>query len=536
MVVRELLALLGFKVDKKSARAAEAQIDMLKKSATRLAGILLTGAAAKAFFNLVQNTAALGDETAKTAQKLGVSVVALQELRHAAALSNVSNEDLTTGLRFLARNAFEASTGSKEMQKDFARLGVTVTDAHGKLKPAEQLFTEMSDGLKGLKSETERTALAQSLFGRGGSNLIPLLLQGSAAIREQRMEAHALGAVMDAELIAMSEEYLDTQDRLKAVWQGIKNIIAKELIPVFDRMGKRTIAWVKANRELLKQRIAQTLDRVVRVVRAFVQVTSGAIKQLSEWVKQLPPLSKGLLLVAGAALVLAVILAHPVLLLGLLLALIALVIEDFKVWREGGISVIGDLIAALDDILLKFGVVGRFIREGAKVWKEYVAIALNALGSIIEFVNNVFAIGIRLAWKELIKDTKQVWMDVTDFIENRLRFIKTLIPDMVPDWLVSAAGIAAKQQLAIFRGGSLEDVANAGRVESRFSPSTIYAGARAGAAAISQAITTTASITVNAAPGMSVQAVADAVVQKIDQVREKDNRTAAAAFAPVGAR
>jgi len=69
-------------------------------------------AAGVALFAIAKSTANYGDELAKTSQQVGLSVEALAGLQHAAQLSALTNEQLTTGLGQLAKNMVDASLGT----------------------------------------------------------------------------------------------------------------------------------------------------------------------------------------------------------------------------------------------------------------------------------------------------------------------------------------------------------------------------------------------------------------------------------------
>ena len=55
-----------------------------------------------------------------------------------------------------------------------------------------------------------KTALAIKLFGKSGADLIPLLNQGRAGIKELTDEAAKLGIVISTETAAKAEQFNDT--------------------------------------------------------------------------------------------------------------------------------------------------------------------------------------------------------------------------------------------------------------------------------------------------------------------------------------
>lgn len=90
----------------------------------------------------IKNVADDLDRLAKTSEKIGLPVEDLSALEHAAQQSGVEVGALETGLLRLNRSAADASRGLKEPADAFAALGVSVTDANGKLKSTGQLLDE----------------------------------------------------------------------------------------------------------------------------------------------------------------------------------------------------------------------------------------------------------------------------------------------------------------------------------------------------------------------------------------------------------
>ncbi len=373
MALREVIALLGFKVDKASENNAKSSVETLKKSVIAL-GAVVAGTAAL-ITKTVFDVAALGDETAKTSKQLAINAQRLQELQFAANLAGASSGDLQNALRKLQKNANEAAKGSKAFVEDFARLGVTVKDVNGELKSGDQLFGEVADGLKALSSESERVALSQNLLGRAGTKLIPLLTQGSEAINEQAAPARRLGEVMDDDLLRQSEEFVDVQREISGAVQGFKNVLAQALLPVFLQVGR-------ALREMLIDlRGSQGFNTGVRIAtslfKAFAQVTGLVVENI-----------KPLAIAFGIILLL---LSPMLVLLFLIGAAIILLIDEFVTMGEGGQTVIGDLINGFNQLLEETGSVADAMAEvfitAFEFWAEKV---LGLFGTTLDAIKDEF--------------------------------------------------------------------------------------------------------------------------------------------------
>ncbi|MGH7260626.1 MAG: phage tail tape measure protein, partial [Nitrospiraceae bacterium] len=183
-------------------------------------------------------------------QQIGVSVESLSALRYAAELSELSAEQLTQGLKFLAKNAVEAASGGSDAVVAFGDVGVSVKDAHGKIKPVEELLLDVADAFHRSDDNAAKTALAVKLFGRAGIELIPFLNEGRVGIERMMQEAQRLGLVMSKETAKASDEFNDNLTRLERTLTGIKIKIGVELIPVLNKAAEgflklidRTTTW-----------------------------------------------------------------------------------------------------------------------------------------------------------------------------------------------------------------------------------------------------------------------------------------------------
>ena len=276
-----------FKKDVDGFGASFAQAFTFKGVAAGFTAI--TAAAAATAFGigkLVGSAVQTGDAYAKLSQKTGESTEFLSGLTHAANLSNVSQEQLGVGLRQLAVNMSQAASGTGDSAKAFAQLGVTVKNADGTLRPTGQVLLDVADKLAGMKDAAQRAALAQQFFGRSGVELLPLLAQGSAAIRLQMEDARQLGLVWSTETAAAAEQLNDNLNRLQGVGTGLVNLIGSTMIPVVNEIAEEVLTWFKANQDLIKQGLEQwataTASALKDIANVLVNLSSATLDWHSE--------------------------------------------------------------------------------------------------------------------------------------------------------------------------------------------------------------------------------------------------------------
>lgn len=210
-------------------------------SASRIAkGVVAAAAgAALAFGAMAFNAVKAADDMGKLAQSSGIAVESLSQLEYAASLSGSSLDELTIGMNKLTKQAVEAAKGSSSAAKAFQAIGVSVKNADGSMKNTEQLMLDVADRFSQIEDGAAKAALAQELFGKSGTKLIPFLNQGRAGIEALKNEADKLGLTITGKAAKAAEEFNDNLDRIKFTAKGLANQAAQQLLPVFGAMAER---------------------------------------------------------------------------------------------------------------------------------------------------------------------------------------------------------------------------------------------------------------------------------------------------------
>jgi len=207
-------------------------------------------------FAIANSTAKAGDEFQKMSLRLGLSTELLSGMKHAIELSGSSIESLEKGVRTLAKRMSDADDGLAEAKRSFEDLGINVKNADGSLKDLDTMVMEASQGLANMEDNTKRVALAQDLFGRAGTQLLPLMKQGAEGLRKMTDEAKALGITFDKISADQAAEFKDNMLRVHRVLTGIKTQIGQAIIPLFSEWagiaaeaGKRIIKHIRENKD-----------------------------------------------------------------------------------------------------------------------------------------------------------------------------------------------------------------------------------------------------------------------------------------------
>jgi len=194
-----------------------------------------------------------GDSIAKMSKRTGVAVESLSALGYAAEQSGSNLEAVEKGIRKMQQNTLDAAMGVKTATEAFGMLGISVASFKD-LKPEEQ-FRLLADRISGVADPSKRAAIAMKIFGRSGTQLLPLFEKGAAGIDELTNEAKKLGLVMSGEDAASAEELNDAMNRM---WRTMKMAFANigaSIAPIITDLSNKIAVvvgkisnWIKANR------------------------------------------------------------------------------------------------------------------------------------------------------------------------------------------------------------------------------------------------------------------------------------------------
>jgi hypothetical protein len=156
------------------------------------------------------------DALAKTADKLGLSVEALQELRFAAERTGVAAGTLDMAMQRFTRRVGEAAAGSGELKDTLIQYGIAVRDSNGAMRTSEAVLGDLANAIQNAGTSGEQLRIAFKAFDSEGAALVNTLRRGSEGLDELRARAREAGAVMDNDTARAAEVLKDKMDTLSA--------------------------------------------------------------------------------------------------------------------------------------------------------------------------------------------------------------------------------------------------------------------------------------------------------------------------------
>ena len=224
----------------------------LGKKAGALAGALgaalSVGAVAKFAGDSVKAFETTGKETLKLQRFMGGTAEEASRLGHAFTMSGIDSETSAKNIGILSKHLVANDKAAKGM-------GVAYRDAHGKMKPMDQILPGIADKFKNMPNGPEKTALALKLFGRGGAAMIPMLNKGSAGLKAMAAESDKLGTTLSGkDLEAVKQSTINKRKMGEAV-KGLQIAIGKNLSTIIQKM----VTW-------FTERIVPAIGKVIALI------------------------------------------------------------------------------------------------------------------------------------------------------------------------------------------------------------------------------------------------------------------------------
>lgn len=306
-VVNGLTSKLGIQLPE-SMKSSMNAMGSLDASSLALAGGFAAVAAAivkaeKAMISMTKESAAFADNIITLSMQTGQSTQQLQEFAYASELIDVSVDTMQGSLTKLTNNMQDTMNGTGNAKASFDELGVSVTNADGSMRSANDVFYETIDALGKVKNETERDAMSMDIFGRSAQDLNPLIIQGSKTLKAYADEAHNMGYVLDDEALSALGAVDDAYQRLQKTQEGVKNQLAVEFAPYLEEFYGDATQGVKDLGKAIKDSgivdaFGMLLETVGDILNPMSDLSNNRVPALT---KALQPLAKVMALMADAA-------------------------------------------------------------------------------------------------------------------------------------------------------------------------------------------------------------------------------------------
>ena len=258
------------------------------KDAAKVVGVAIL-AAGTAMAYMTKKSIDNMDKLAKQAQMAGVTTESLSALAYAADLAGVSQDTLVLSMAKLSKGMSDAAMNTGEALKGFNALNIDYKN----LESTDEAMLQISERFAGMADGANKTAIAMSLFGRSGAQLIPLLNGGRDGVEKLRAEAEKLGLVIGGDTTKSAEQFNDSLTQLGSIFTGLGNEIATATLPLLNSITQALFnSWIESDQfrvgiqEIIRNDLPRWLDNVaygfaftadvignvINIVRGFIQV------------------------------------------------------------------------------------------------------------------------------------------------------------------------------------------------------------------------------------------------------------------------
>lgn len=209
----------------------------------RFAKITAVGAAIGIGLSALQNVKAISvlDQLDELAEKTGITVEKLGELRYISEVAGTPMEALTGGIGRLGKKMAEAASGNKEAMATFDALGVKVKNADGTLRGQDEVLGDMAEKFAQWEDGAAKAAWAQEFFGKSGADLIPILNLGRTGIERLRNEAREMGVTFDGDVAKAAATFNDNLKKLELASEAASIAIAGPLVQSLADVSTRLV-------------------------------------------------------------------------------------------------------------------------------------------------------------------------------------------------------------------------------------------------------------------------------------------------------
>lgn len=250
----------------------------LKKAGVAIGAVLAgAGAAAvgagKSFIKAANDVSAMGDSIGDNAAKMGISTKAYQEWDFVLKRAGSSIDAMRTSMKTLQT----AAAGNNDA---FKELGITQEELQA-LSP-EELFNRTVTALQGVENTTQRTALASRLLGKGAMELGSIFDMTAEETEAAKQKMYDLGAYMDEDAIAASDNYQDTMTDLQDSISGVKNRVMTDFLPGITSVmsGMSKVFAGKGGVEEIQNGLNTVIKKITTLAPQFLPVAKTIITSL----------------------------------------------------------------------------------------------------------------------------------------------------------------------------------------------------------------------------------------------------------------
>jgi hypothetical protein len=407
-VIKEFLVGLGFKIDDAGMARFISGISKATVAVTAMGAA--TTAAAGAIFAGINSVAAEYYQLERLALQFRSTAEAVDQFIDSAQVLGIKNEVAIDSLQSLDRAIVDTSMGIGRTKLVFENLGISVVDATGKIKPTTQVLGELAELFKTMERGKQLRVMERLGID---SSFVKIFMADLGTINadldsiDKSVGLDFDKAIKEGKAFTLTFRELQKEtQKWRVLFAKAMDVIAIKMMPrIRQTMENTRESMIRLRRMAMDvmpvviSKIEPIISAIIRIAEAFISISSriaSAVALIIALIIRLNSATNGWAgyIMAAAAAWRYLNLAFLRTPLGQIISLataLALLIDDFLTFREGGDSLI--------DWGGKFGVVMKVVTGSmalflagvvaTKTWVAGVTIATNAWAVAVGALNGV---------------------------------------------------------------------------------------------------------------------------------------------------
>lgn len=280
----------------KSAASTSSKMGTAFKTAGRVIAGVVTAVTAvtTAIAGLAVKTVDYMGDIDDNAQRVNMSTEAYQKWAYAMQLAGGDANTLQIVMRELTTFTNELSAGQGDALLTLQKLGIGYEDFMA--LPVDQQLQVIIEGLQGMENQTDKTALAQELFGnRAYQQLMPILNQEKGYVDDLFESMEDLGLVISDDVIKAGAALGDKLDQLKLTFKNVGASIMADLFPQLELVIDGLQGMATGAESASDKFVEGIVGIVDKLTSALPEVLSGIMSELPSMVPKIVEVLESLL-------------------------------------------------------------------------------------------------------------------------------------------------------------------------------------------------------------------------------------------------
>lgn len=259
-VIKEYVALLGFKVDDKSLASFKTA---LKSTAKQVAvGAAAVSAAAYAAFKFVDAQADSLDKLNDLSTKLNTPADAIERVAYGAGIMGSSAEAAKSSMEGLNVVLGQAALGLGRGAKTFEKLGLKARKSNGEVKNTAEIMDDVREKLTKMGRAEQLATLSKLGID---SSMVEYLTSDVAELNKEFDALYKSVGVNLNDAGKASGNFRDATDKLKGTFTALFQAVALRMMPAMTKGIEDFTAWMKTELPRLMPTILSIIDGFMRL-------------------------------------------------------------------------------------------------------------------------------------------------------------------------------------------------------------------------------------------------------------------------------